>query len=116
MKNDDYLTKKISTSQITIRLKKNIYINLLIRTEYEQLPVKTLLRFFIDGYLDKDIRICGFIDDKIKSHAVLHKKSKVAQFLKKKQKKEEEIKKNFGLNKNEINDLYDELEEDTSGL
>ena len=68
-------------------------------------------RAFITGYLDKDERIIDYIDDYKKKCGVHNekKRSDTKKFIKKGKNMESE----FALNKNEIEDIFDILEEHT---
>jgi len=85
--------------------------DLRVRLKFDGLNQAQFFRAFITGYLDKDERIIDYIDDYKKKCGVHNekKRSDTKKFIKKGKNMESE----FALNKNEIEDIFDILEEHT---
>tara|TARA_Y100000310_G_scaffold280120_1_gene299634 strand:+ start:68 stop:385 length:318 start_codon:yes stop_codon:yes gene_type:complete len=83
--------------------------DLKIRLHYDGISQSIFFKSLVEGYLRKDERILDFIDD-LKEKLDIHSKKKRSDSGRLK-KKGEEVKKQFALDENDIEDIFDILEE-----
>lgn len=101
--------KKTKGRSITITIPEYKYMELLIKIRHENLNWKRFFAFMIDGFIKDDPNIMEYIDLQM---ADIRAKSRT-KILKKERKLTEETISVFGLDEDEISDIYDILEEET---
>ena len=90
-----------------------LHADLKIRLHYDDLRIR---EFFIDvvtGYVDRNEHILDFIEELKKRKAMSNPRRNK---IKRARLKEEETIKQFGLNKNEIENIFDIIEKEHGGL
>lgn len=102
------LTKKGQGRSLTFTIPDKTYMDLLIKIRHENISWKRFFSFLIQGFIDDDPRIMEYIDMRM-ADIRSKRRSKV---LKKERDMVEDTKKKFGLDENEIDDIYDILEEE----
>ena len=90
------------------------YAELKIRLHYDGLRQGEFFRGLVMGYLHKDPGIMRFVEE-VKETIQRYSKSK-RQKIKKENKKQEEIVKKFSLNKNDVENIFDLIEEEYTEL
>lgn len=104
----DTQEKKSKGRSITLTISEQKYMELLIKIRHENLNWKRFFGFLIKGFVEDDSRIMEYIDLQMmdiraKSRTkVLHKEREATQ----------QTKDIFGLDEEEIQDIYDILEEE----
>lgn len=102
------LTQKSRGRSLTFTLPNKTYMDLLIKIRHENLGWKRFFSFLIQGFLDDDPRITGYLDERMKKIRAKYRSSA----LNKERKLTEETKRKFGLGEEEIENIYDILEEE----
>jgi hypothetical protein len=93
---------------ITLSVPDDTYKRLLIKIRHENLNWKRFFGFLIEGFIDDDPGIMNYIDAKM-ADVRIKGRSKI---LKKERKEFQQTIEVFGLDENEIHDIYDILEEE----
>lgn len=93
---------------ITINIPDQVYVELLIKLRNEGISWKRFFAFIIEGFAEDNPGIMDYMDSKIADR----RSKKRTKILKKERKLIEETISVFGLDKNEIEDIYDILEEE----
>lgn len=93
---------------VTLSLPDQIYMELLIKIRHENLNWKRFFNFMIDGFLKDDPGIMEYIDYQM-ADIRAKKRTKVLQKERKDVKTTIDV---FGLDENEIQDIYDILEDE----
>lgn len=93
---------------ITIHISPKKYMDLLIKIRHENVGWKRFFGLLIDGYVDDDPDLMRYVDRYMSS---IRSKTRTKKLEKEREKVEETIK-IFGLDENEIEDIYDILEEE----
>lgn len=96
------------TRSITLNVPNDIYKRLLIKIRHENLGWKSFFNMVIDGFIDDDPLIMEYIDLQMASRRA----KKRTAILKKERKLVQETIDVFGLDKDDISDIYDILEEE----
>ena len=79
-----------------------------IRCQYDNLNQSQFFRMMITGYLENDSNILSFIENFKELHMVQGKPKR--EYIKKMHDASTEASLNFGLNKNELDDIFDIIE------
>lgn len=82
--------------------------DLMIKLGHESIPVRRFFRLMIEGYLKDDKRILSFLDEASKGY----RNNYQTQILVRERLKLKEVKDTFGLDSDEIKDIYDIMEEE----
>lgn len=94
--------------QVNIRLPEKLFADFVIKINNEMIPFRRFIRLMVEGYLEDDERLLSYINDALKTERpkyqvrVIERENKIA-------KKTEEV---FGLSPDEIEDIYDIMEEE----
>lgn len=100
--------KKSKGRSITLTISEQKYMELLIKIRHENLNWKRFFGFLINGFIEDDSRIMEYIDLQMVN---IRAKSRT-KVLQKERELVEETKDIFGLDNDEISDIYDILEEE----
>lgn len=93
---------------VTLSFPDKTYMDLLIKIRHENLNWKRFFRILVKGFLEDDPGIMEYID-----HEMCEIRAKGrTKVLKKERKQTEETIRVFGLDEEEIEDIYDILEEE----
>ena len=103
-----YLTQKNKGRSLTFTIPDRTYMDLLIKIRHENLGWKRFFSFLIQGFIDDDPRITGYLDERMKKIRAKYR----TKALQKEREATEETKKAFGLGDEEIENIYDLLEEE----
>lgn len=95
--------------QINLVIPDKTYMDLLIKIRHENLNWRKFFRILIKGFLEDDIGIMNYIDNEL---AAQRSKART-KVLKKEREEYKETIKVFGLDPEDIDDIYDILEEET---
>ena len=90
------------------------YAELKIRLHYDGLRQGEFFRGFVMGYLQQDPDVMRFVE-KMKETIQRYSKSK-RQKIEKENKRQKEITKKFSLNKNDVESIFDLIEEEYTEL
>lgn len=93
---------------ISLSIPDQTYMELLIKIRHENLNWKRFFNMLIQGFIDDDAGIMEYIDYQM-ADIRAKKRTKILQ---KERKKVQETIDVFGLDKDDINDIYDILEEE----
>lgn len=93
---------------ITINIPDRVYMDLLIKLRNEGISWKRFFAFLIEGFIEDDPGMMEYMDTKIADRRTKQR----TKVLKKERKMIEETISVFGLDKTEIDDIYDILEEE----
>ena len=93
---------------ITINIPDRVYMDLLIKLRNEGISWKRFFAFLIEGFIEDDPGMMEYMDTKIADRRAKQR----TKVLKKERKMIEETISVFGLDKTEIDDIYDILEEE----
>lgn len=104
----DTQEKKSRGRSITLHISEQKYMELLIKIRHENLNWKKFFGFLINGFVEDDPRIIEYIDLQMMN---IRAKSRT-KVLQKERELVEETKDVFGLDNDEISDIYDILEEE----
>jgi len=102
------LTTQSKGRSLTFTLPNRTYMDLLIKIRHENIGWKRFFSFLIQGFLDDDPRISGYIDERMKKIRAKYR----TKALQKEKVAAEETKRKFGLGDEEIENIYDLLEEE----
>lgn len=105
---EDTQERKPKGRSITLSISEQKYMELLIKIRHENLNWKRFFGFLINGFVEDDPRIMEYIDLQM---ANIRAKSRT-KVLQKERQMVEETKSIFGLDDDEISDIYDILEEE----
>lgn len=94
--------------QVTLTLPDKTYMDLLIKIRHENLNWKRFFRILIKGFLEDDPGMMEYIDYEMAAHRT---KSRTKVLQKEREDVQETIKQ-FGLDEDEIEDIYDILEDE----
>lgn len=94
--------------RINLLIPDQTYMELLIKIRHENLNWKKFFTYLIDGFIQDDPNIMEFIDNQMAEQRA-KRRTKVLQ---KERKKVEETISVFGLDEQDIDDIYDMLEEE----
>ena len=96
------------TRSISLSIPDQTYMELLIKIRHENLSWKGFFNMMIKGFIDDDPGIMEYVD-----YQMADKRAKKrTKILQKERKKVQETIDVFGLDKDDINDIYDILEEE----
>lgn len=94
--------------QVMLTLPDKTYMDLLIKIRHENLNWKKFFRILIKGFLEDDPGVMNYIDEELAAT-----RAKVrSKILKKERQDTEDVIKKFGLDPEDIDDIYDILEEE----
>ena len=93
---------------ITLSVPDDKYKQILIKIRHENLNWKRFFNMLLDGFLRDEPAIMGYIDEKM-AEIRTKKRTKILQ---KERKKVQETIEVFGLDQEDISDIYDILEEE----
>jgi len=96
------------TRSISLSVPDETYMKLLIKIRHENLNWKRFFNFLIEGYIDDNPGIMQYIDFKMSKIRAKNRTKKI----KKERIKTQETIDVFGLDKDDISDIYDILEEE----
>jgi hypothetical protein len=99
---------KTKGRRITLSIPDRTYMDMLIKIRHENLTWKGFFSILIKGFLDDDIGVMEYIDKEM-SDKRAKRRSKI---LKKERKDVQEVVKKFGLDEEDIENIYDILEEE----
>lgn len=106
--NNENTTPAKSGRQINLSIPDKTYMDMLIKIRHENLNWKRFFRILIKGFLDDDPGIMAYIDNEM---AEIRSKKRT-KILKKERQEVQETIQVFGLDKEDIDDIYDILEEE----
>lgn len=105
----DEKEKKVREGRrITITIPDKTYMDLLLKLRHENISWKRFFNFIIEGYIKDDMGITDYLDHKM---AEIRAKSRTKN-LDKERKMVQNTKDIFGLDENEIQDIYNIIEEE----
>jgi len=99
--------------QICFDSKAKLHADLKIRLHYDEIKIKEFFNEVIIGYMDKNKNMIAFIDDIKEKKGISKSRQNKARNSKEKQKN---IVKQFALNKNDIENIFDILEKENLNL
>ena len=103
----------INKKRICFESIPKLHADLKIRLHYDEIKIKEFFNEVIKAYIDKNENIMKFIEElKEKKGAPKGRRAKI----KKVETKQKNVVKQFGLNKNEIEDIFDILEKEHPNL
>lgn len=102
------LTKLGKGRSFTFTLSSKTYMDLLIKIRHENLGWKRFFSFLVQGFLDDDQRIMSYLDERMLNIRTKNRTS----VLQKERILTQETKDKFGLNEDEIVNIYEILEEE----
>jgi hypothetical protein len=94
--------------QINLVIPDKTYMDLLIKIRHENLNWRKFFRILIKGFLEDDSGIMDYIDNEL----ALQRSKARSKVLKKERTDYKETIKAFGLDREDIDDIYDILEEE----
>ena len=109
-----YMDKKDKTKRIVFESSTNKHAQLKVRLQYDSLTQAGFFRCLIEGYLSKDERILGFLEDYKISKGLDSKRN--ANYRKKDNKKAEDLLNKFGIKDDELENIFDLIEEEFPDL
>jgi hypothetical protein len=105
---EDTKSERKGVRSIQLSVPDETYMRLLIKIRHENLNWKRFFNFLIEGFLNDDPGIMEYLDYQM---AEIRAKNRTKK-LQKERKKAQETIDVFGLDKDDINDIYDILEEE----
>lgn len=100
--------KRKGMRSISLSIPDRTYMELLIKIRHENLNWKRFFNFLIQGFIEDDPSIMEYLDMQMVD---LRAKAR-SKIIKKERKMVQDTIEVFGLDKNEIDDMYDILEEE----
>jgi len=94
--------------QFVITLPEKLSADFFIRLSHEKINIRKFFRLMVEGYLSDDTRIVSYLDEAVKDDRPRYQ----TRILQKERKQVKEIKESFGLEPNEIEDIFDIIEEE----
>ena len=94
--------------QVTITVPDEIFVDFLLKLKHEDIHIRRFFRLVTAGYASDDKRISSFIDEEMAKRRPKYKTA----LLQKEKKLVESTNRKFGLSPDEIDDIYDIIEED----
>jgi len=82
-----------------------VYVNLIMKLEYEKLTKTEFFRAIVDGFINDDKHITAFIEEYKETKQVDNKRSR--GMIKKEREKSDEINKKFALSPEDIENIFD---------
>ena len=82
-----------------------VYVNLIMRLEYEKLTKTEFFRAVVDGFINDNKHMTAFIEEYKEQKQVDNKRSR--RMIKKEREKAEEIDKKFSLSPEDIENIFD---------
>lgn len=82
-----------------------VYVNLIMRLEYEKLTKTEFFRAVVDGFINDNKHMTAFIEEYKEQKQVDNKRSR--RMIKKEREKVEEIDKKFSLSPEDIENIFD---------
>ena len=104
----------LKDKRISLLLNKEQLFKFRIKLESDNITQSNFLRFFIDSYLNESKEVLSLVE-KIKLNSGNYTKAE-QRFVKKMISEREEIIKQFGLNKEEVESIFDLIEEEHPDL
>ena len=99
--------------QICFESTAKLHADLKIRLHYDEIKIKEFFNEVVTGYINKNKNMMAFIDDiKEKKGATQARRNKV----KRSEKKQKNVIRQFALDKNDIENIFDILEKERSNL
>ena len=108
MKDKDIINIEREQKKLIIPVQKDIIVQFVIKLEHEEIAIKHFFDCLINGFITGDQRICSYLDDNMDKTRARFKR----RMLKKEREQMKETENKFGLNKQEIEDMYDFFEEE----
>lgn len=93
--------------QIYLRFPQKLYADFLIKIRHENISFRRFFHILIDAFLKDDPRINEIIDEAVKDQRFKYR----TEIIKKERENMKKLKRQFGLDPNEIEDIYDLFEE-----
>jgi hypothetical protein len=106
--NRNFLSSSVEGKKAVIALPDKFFADFLIRINHENIPFRRFFRMIIEGYMNDDKRLLSFIEEAMRTERPKYQ----TKILKKEVEEVKEVEKEFGLDPNEIEDIYDILEEE----
>ena len=82
-----------------------VYVNLIMKLEYEKLTKTEFFRAIVDGFINDDKHISAFIEGHKEAKQIDHKRSR--RMIRKEREKAEEIDSKFSLSPEDIENIFD---------
>ena len=83
----------------------SVYVNLIMKLEYEKLTKTEFFRAIVDGFIHDDKNIAAFVENYKEAKQIDHKRSR--RMIKKEREKSDEIDKKFALSPEDIENIFD---------
>jgi hypothetical protein len=94
--------------QVYLRFPEKMYADFLIKIRHENISFRRFFQILIDAFLKDDSRINEIIDEAVKDERFKYR----TEIIKKEREKMRKTIRQFKLNRDEIEDIYDLFEDD----
>ena len=108
------MDKKDKTKRIVFESTTNKHAQLKVRLQYDSMTQAEFFRCLIQGYLEKDERLLEYLQDYRISKG--HDSKRNARYRKKDTEKAEDLLKKFGIKDDELENIFDLIEEEFPDL
>ena len=85
-----------------------VYVNLIMKLEYEKLTKTEFFRAIVDGFIHEDPHIRHFVEEYKENKEIDNKRNR--RMIKKERDKAEEIDRRFGITADDIENIFDLIE------
>lgn len=108
MTEESVIQKEIKNlRQVFLRFPEKLYADFLIKIRHENISFRRFFQILVDAFLRDDERILSVIDEAVKEERFKYR----SEVIQKERQKIKLLKRQFGLDKNEIEDIYDFFED-----
>lgn len=94
--------------QVVLPIPEKLFADFIIKINHESIPFRRFFHMLMEGYLAEDKRVVSFVEERLGQTRPKYQ----TKILKKQKELQEKTEKQFGLNPDEIEDIYDILEEE----
>lgn len=107
-KNTEFLNASSQGKKGVISLPDKLFADFIIKINHENISFRKFFRLIVEGYMEDDSRLLSYLE-----HALRTERPKYqTRIIKREKELVKEVEKQFGLNPNEIEDIYDIMEEE----
>ena len=104
----NFLDESRTGKKATIYAPEKLFADFILKLHHENIKFRRFFRIIIEGFVTGDERLRSYVDEKI----IKHRTKTHTEALIKERDSEKKIEEQFGLNPEEIEDIYDILEEE----
>lgn len=107
--NTNFVDKSQMGKKFIVTLPEKLCADFMIKLKHDSVPLRKFFRSMVEGYLDEDPRLLSFLDQIMREERPKYQ----TEIILKERVEIKKIEKMFGLDPNEIDDIYDIMEEES---